>query len=223
MRPLGGRLRQYFLAGLISLAPLVITGWVLWQIYRLVDGFVRPWLERIPPLREVPGFFVTLGGLTIFLLLIVLVGVLMQNVFGVAVFGLLERWLRRIPVARVVFETTKQIGEVLLNPQRNAFQQVVIFTYPRPGLYSLGFVTSDDGRQELVSVFLPTTPNPTSGFLLLVPRREATVLPLSVEEGMRLVISGGALLTPAMARLLAEAASAKSGAVLPSEGSTEGP
>lgn len=200
------RLRQYFLAGLLSVAPLVITGWVLLQIYRLVDGVTRPWLERIVALRQVPGFILTLGGLTAFLLLILLAGVLMQNVFGVALFGLLERSLRRIPLLRVVFDTTKQIGEVVLNPQRNAFQKVVLFEYPRPRCWSIGFVTADDGRQELVAVFLATTPNPTSGFLLLLPRGELRMLPLSIEEGMRLVISGGALLTPDQARVLAAAA-----------------
>jgi uncharacterized membrane protein len=199
-------LRQYFLAGLLSVAPLVITGWVLLQIYRLVDGVTRPWLERIVALRQVPGFILTLGGLTAFLLLILLAGVLMQNVFGVALFGLLERSLRRIPLLRVVFDTTKQIGEVVLNPQRNAFQKVVLFEYPRPRCWSIGFVTADDGRQELVAVFLATTPNPTSGFLLLLPRGELRMLPLSIEEGMRLVISGGALLTPDQARVLAAAA-----------------
>ncbi len=200
------KLRQYFLAGLLSVAPLVITGWVLLQIYRLVDGVTRPWLERIVALRQVPGFILTLGGLTAFLLLILLAGVLMQNVFGVALFGLLERSLRRIPLLRVVFDTTKQIGEVVLNPQRNAFQKVVLFEYPRPCCWCIGFVTADDGRQEFVAVFLATTPNPTSGFLLLLPRGELRVLSLSVEEGMRLVISGGALLTPELARMLAAAA-----------------
>ncbi len=199
------RLRQYFLAGLLSVTPLVITGWVLLQIYRLVDGFTRPWLERIVALRQVPGFFLTLGGLIVFLLLILLAGALMQNVFGVALFGLVERSLRRIPLVRVVFDTTKQIGEVVLNPQRNAFQKVVLFEYPRRGCWSIGFVTADDGRQELVAVFLATTPNPTSGFLLLLPRAELRVLPLSIEEGVRLVISGGALLAPEQARALAAA------------------
>ena len=200
------RLRQYFLAGLLSVTPLVITGWVLLQIYRLVDGVTRPWLERIVALRQVPGFILTLGGLTAFLLLILLAGALMQNVFGVALFGLLERLLRRIPLLRIVFETTKQIGEIVLNPQRNAFQKVVLFEYPRLRCWSIGFVTADDGRQELVAVFLATTPNPTSGFLLLLPRGELRILPLSIEEGMRLVISGGALLTPEQARVLAVAA-----------------
>lgn len=200
-----GRLRQYFLAGLVSVAPLVIAGWVLLQIYRLVDGFTRPWLERIGALRQVPGFFLTLAGLAAFLLLILLAGALMQNVFGVALFGLLERVLRRIPLLRIVFDTTKQIGEVVLNPQRNAFQRVVIFEYPRARCWSIGFVTADDGRQELVPVFLATTPNPTSGFLLLMPRAELRVLSLTIADGMRLVISGGALLTSEQARVLAAA------------------
>ncbi|MHB8078650.1 MAG: DUF502 domain-containing protein [Candidatus Krumholzibacteriia bacterium] len=200
------KLRQYFLAGLLSVAPLVITGWVLLQIYRLVDGFTRPWLERIAALRQVPGFFLTLGGLAAFLLLILLAGILMQNVFGVALFGLVERWLRRVPLLRIVFDTTKQIGEVVLNPQRNAFQRVVLLEFPRSGCWSIGFITGDDGRQDLVAVFVATTPNPTSGFLLLLPRSQLRMLPLSIEEGVRLVVSGGALLTAEQARVLGAAA-----------------
>jgi len=204
------RIRQYLLAGLLSVAPLFITGWVLWQVYRLVDGFVRPWLEHIVALRAVPDFFLTLAGLAVLLLLLVAVGALAQNVFGVAALGLVERILRRIPLARVVFETTKQIGETLLSPQRNAFQHVALFEYPRRGIWSLGFVTADDGRQPLVAVFLPTTPNPTSGYLLLIPRAEVIRARLSVEEAMRLIISGGALLAPAQAAALAAASGAAS-------------
>ena len=199
------RLRQYFVAGLLSVAPLAITAWVLWQIYRLVDGFVRPWLERFAALQHVPGFFLTLAGVAVLVLLLILVGALTQNVFGVALLALVERWLRRVPVARVVFETTKQIGEALLGPQRHAFERVALFEYPRRGMHAIGFVTADDGRQDTVAVFLATTPNPTTGFLLLIQRTELRYLDLSIEEAMRLIISGGALLTPDQAQRLAAA------------------
>ncbi len=200
------RLRHYFLAGLVSVGPLVITGWVLLQIYRLVNGITQPWLTRIPALHAVPEFFLTLSGLTAFLLLILLAGVLVQNVFGVALFKFVESSLRRVPLARVVVDTTKQIGEVLLNPQRNAFHQVALIEYPRRDCFVLGFVTSDDGVQDLIAVFVSTPPNPATGLCLLLPRRDVVVLPLSVEEGLRLVVSGGALLSPAQAGILAAGA-----------------
>jgi uncharacterized membrane protein len=198
------KLRQYFLAGLISLAPLVITCWVLWQIYRLVNSFTRPWLVRITALQEVPGFLLTLSGLTAFLILILLAGVLVQNVFGVALFRFVERSMRRLPLARIVFDTTKQIGEVLLNPQRNAFQQVALIEYPRRDCFVIGFVTADDGVQDLIAVFVSTPPNPATGLCLMVPRRDVVVLPLTIEDGLRLVVSGGALLSASQARILAE-------------------
>ncbi len=198
------KLRQYFLAGLVSLAPLVITGWVLWQIYRLINRFTRPALARITALQDVPGFFLTLAGLAVFLILILLVGVLMQNVFGVALFRFVERSMRRLPLARIIFDTTKQIGEVLLNPQRNAFQQVALIEYPRRDCFVIGFVTADDGVQDLIAVFVSTPPNPATGLCLMVPRREVVVLPLSIEDGLRLVVSGGALLSSTQARVIAE-------------------
>lgn len=198
------KLRQYFLAGLVSLAPLVITGWVLWQIYRLVNSFTRPALARITALQEVPGFFLTLAGLTVFLVLILLAGVLVQNVFGVALFRFVERSMRRLPLARIIFDTTKQIGEVLLNPSRNAFQQVALIEYPRRDCFVIGFITADDGVQDLVAVFVSTPPNPATGLCLMVPRRDVVVLPLSIEDGLRLVVSGGALLSATQAGILAD-------------------
>jgi uncharacterized membrane protein len=196
------RLRQWFLAGLLWVAPLVITGWVLLQVYHLVDRTIRPLLDRIPALRALPGFFVTLAGVAAFLLLIMVAGVLAQNVFGVAMYAFLERTLRRVPFVRVIFDATKQIGEVLLNPRSNAFKRVVVFEWPRPGVWTFGFVTADDGAQDLVTVMLPTVPNPATGFILLLPRADIRVVPLSIEEGVRLVISGGTLLSSEQARAL---------------------
>lgn len=199
-------LRRWFLQGLITVAPLAITVWVVWQLYLLVERAVLPLLGRVPALQSVPGFFLTLAGAVTLALLIIAVGALAPNLIGAALLGLIERGLKRIPVVRAIFETVKQIGEVLLGDKRAAFQKVVLFEYPLAGCHSLGFVTADSGAGELVSVFLATTPNPTSGFLLLIPRRRLVVLPLTVEEGMRLVISGGALLSPEQQRRLSELA-----------------
>lgn len=199
------KLRYYFLAGLISVAPLAITAWVLLQIYKLVRKFTNPLLTHLPALQDsVPEFALTAAGLVVFTAVIVLLGVLARNVLGVAMFRFIENSLGRMPVARIIFETTKQIGEVLLNPQRNAFQQVVMIEYPRRDCFVLGFVTNDDGVQDLVAVFVSTPPNPATGLCLMVPRRDVVVLPLSIEDGLRLVVSGGALLSPAQARIIAE-------------------
>lgn len=198
-------LRRYFLTGLVAVAPLAITLWILWQFYKLINGAVRPVLGRIPGLVEViPEFFLTLIGLLVFVCLIMLIGRFTGNLVGAAFFGLVERLANRIPLVKSVFATTKQISAVFLGAQRSAFQKVALFQYPREGLYSLGFVTSDYPEHRLMTIFLPTTPNPTSGYLLLVPRDQLTLLDITVEEGIRLIISGGAVMARAEAEMLAE-------------------
>lgn len=198
-------IRQHFLTGLLAVTPLAVTGWILWRFYLLVDRTVRPWLEKIPGLSETyPDFVLTVLGFIAFLILIVLVGLFTRNLIGIAFFRLVEKLLNRIPVIKGIFTATKQISEVFLNNQRTAFQKVVLFEYPRRGLYSVGFMTQDDPQLEFLNVFLPTTPNPTSGYLLLVPRDQARILPLTVEEGIRLIISGGSVMTTLQGQKIAD-------------------
>jgi len=161
----------------------------------LVSATMGPWLARVPSLTETfPDFFLTLIGVGVVLVLIVLIGMLARNVIGVAFFRMLERFFTGIPVVKSVFSATKQIAEVFLQDRRTAFQEVVLFSYPRPGMYSLGFTTHEDLEADLVSVFLPTTPNPTSGYMLLVPLSDVRVLDIAVEEAIKLVVSGGAIM-----------------------------
>jgi len=196
-------LRRHFLTGLLAVTPLAVTLWILWRFYLLVDRTVRPWLEKIPALSDTyPDFFLTLIGVAAFLLLITLVGIFTRNLIGMALFGLMERGLNRIPIIKGIFAATKQISEVFLQDKRTAFKKVVMFEYPRRGIFSLGFVTNDDPQLALVNVFLPTTPNPTSGYLLMVPRDEARVLPLTIEEGIKLIISGGSVLDESQGRAI---------------------
>ena len=220
-------IRQYFLTGLLAVTPLAVTGWILWRFYLLVDHTLRPWLERIPGLGNTyPDFFLTLLGLVSFFLVIVLIGLFTRNLIGVAFFRLVERMLNKIPFIKGIFTATKQISEVFLKDQRTAFQKVILFEYPRRGLYSIGFVTYDDPALELLNVFLPTTPNPTSGYLLLVPRSQASIMPLTVEEGIRLIISGGSVMTLSQGqiieRLLPGCEVEAGGAPAPVDGTTVG-
>ncbi len=189
-------LRRHFLTGLLALAPLGITSWILWRFYVIVSVTMRPWLQRVPSLTETyPDFFLTLIGAGVVFCLIVLVGMFTRNVIGGAFFRMLEGFFTGIPVVKSVFSATKQIASVFLQDRRTAFQKVVLFSYPRSGMYSLGFTTHDSVDANLVSVFLPTTPNPTSGYMLLLPRSQVFELGLSVEEAIKLVVSGGAIMT----------------------------
>ncbi len=196
-------MRRHFLTGLLAMTPLAITSWILWRVYRLVSVWVRPWVEKVPGLGETyPEFVLTLIGLLVFMLGITLVGLFTRNLIGMAFFRLVERFFARIPVIKSVFSATKQLSEVFLQDRRTAFQKVVLFQYPREGLFSLGFVTRDAPGEKLVNVFLPTTPNPTSGYLLLVPRNEVQELDIQVEEAIKLIVSGGAIMTEHQAESL---------------------
>jgi len=193
-------LQRHFLTGLLSITPLVITTWILWRFYVLISSTMRPWLQRIPAVTETyPEFLLTFIGLVVFLLLITLVGLFTRNLIGIAFFRVLERFFEQIPVVKSVFSAIKQIAEVFLQDRRTAFQKVVLFAYPRQGLFSIGFVTRDEAENRLVNVFLPTAPNPTSGFMLLVPREELRELGIPVEEAIKLIVSGGSIMTAAQA------------------------
>lgn len=200
-----GFLKRHFLTGLLTIAPLAITLWVLWRFYELVSATMRPWLERLPALSAAyPDFFLTLLGFLVFMLLIVLIGVTMRSLFGLAVLRLVERAVEQIPVVKSMYSGTKQVAAVFLQDQRTAFQRVVLFEYPRPGLFSMGLVTRDEPQDPLVNIFLPTTPNPTSGFLLLVPREDVRPVNVTVEEAIKLIVSGGSVMTNEQARQIAE-------------------
>ncbi len=189
-------LRRHFLTGLLAITPLTITCWILWRIYNLLNARVQPLVEKVPGLGEsYPESVLTFIGLVVFLFAITLVGLFTRNLIGMAFFHLVERFFAKIPVVKSVFSATKQLSEVFLQDRRTAFQKVVLFQYPRKGLFSLGFVTRDEPGEMLVSVFLPTTPNPTSGYLLFVPRHDVQEMDILVEDAIKLIVSGGAIMT----------------------------
>jgi len=198
-------LRKHFLTGLLAMTPLVITSWILWRFYQIISATMRPWLARVPSLSDAyPEFFGTLVGVVVFVVLITLVGLFTRNLVGVAFFRLLEGFFQQIPVVKSLFSAVQQIANVFLQDQRKAFKEVAVFAYPRPGIYSLGFVTRDEAADDLVTVFLPTAPNPTSGYMLLVPRTEIRPVDIPIEEAIKLIVSGGSIMTEAQARLIQE-------------------
>jgi uncharacterized membrane protein len=196
-------LQRHFLTGLLAITPLAITSLILWRFYEFISARMRPLLERIPALSEAyPDFFLTIVGVLVFVLLITLVGMFTRNLIGVAFFRLLERFFKQIPVVKSLFSAVQQIASVFLQDQRKAFQKVVVIAYPRQGLYSLGFVTRDEAADEMVTVFLPTAPNPTSGYMLLVPRKDARQVDIPIEEAIKLIVSGGSIMSEAQSRLI---------------------
>ncbi|HJM48697.1 MAG TPA: DUF502 domain-containing protein [Alphaproteobacteria bacterium] len=197
------RLRYYFLAGFIVSAPLGITVLIAWEFIAFVDNQITP---LIPPAYNpesylpfsIPGL-----GLVVIFLVVTLIGFLTASILGRTIVGLGEQLVERMPVVRTVYGALKQIFETVLAQSSKSFRQVVLVEYPRRGLWAVAFVTSTTegeiahlSADELVNIFLPTTPNPTSGFLLFVPRRDLVGLEMTVEEGFKLIISGGIVTPP---------------------------
>jgi len=196
-------LRGYFLAGILITAPICITFYMAWLIVSWIDNKVTPLL---PPLYN-PETYLPFGvpglGLLIVCFVLTLIGALTAGILGRYWVRTSERILSRMPVIRSVYGAIKQIFETVLSHQSDAFREVVLFEYPRRGSWAIGFITGktegeiqDSTEDDVVNVFLPTTPNPTSGYLLFVPRRELVVLSMTVEEGIKMVVSGGIVTPP---------------------------
>ena len=188
------RLRTWFIAGLIVFLPVAITFSIIAWLFRIVDSFLG-WL--LPPLvgRPIPGV-----GLVASIFVIFVIGALATNVLGRRLVGFFEGLMLRIPLARSIYSATKSISASLFLHRRAAFRRPVLIEWPRPGMYTVGFVTGDTVGLPTgpgVNVFVVTTPNPTTGFLMLVPEAEALPLDMTVEEALRLVISGG-IVSPAL-------------------------
>jgi uncharacterized membrane protein len=196
-------LRGYFLAGILITAPIGITFYFAWLIIGWVDSKVTPLL---PPLYN-PENYLPFGvpglGLLVIALVLTLIGWLTAGIMGRLWVRITENLLSRMPVIRSVYGAIKQIFETVLSNQSDAFREVVLFEYPRRGAWAMGFITGktegeiqDSTEDEVVNVFLPTTPNPTSGYLLFLPKRELVVLSMTVEEGIKMVVSGGIVTPP---------------------------
>lgn len=192
------RLRNYFLTGLVVAAPVTITAVLIMWFVDLIDAWFTPMI----PARYRPEQYldVTIPGLGVLMAVVLLtvLGALTANLFGRTVVGYGERLVGRMPLVRNIYGALKQIFETVVTQSQQSFRDVALIEYPRRGLYSIAFVTTVTkgeiqyrADEEIVSVFLPTTPNPTSGFLLFVPRKDIIVLDMSVEDAAKMVISAG--------------------------------
>ncbi len=196
---IAGRIRNYFLTGLVVAGPLAVTAWLIWSFINWVDDFVRP---IIPPLYRpetylpwpIPG-----TGLVIAIVALTLLGFLTANLVGRSLVELGEGLLNRMPIVRPIYKTMKQIFETLFSKTGSSFRQVALVEFPAPGMWSLVFLSQPPSGDlvdklppgEHVSAFLPCTPNPTTGFFFFVLRKDLVVLDISVENAMTLLISAG--------------------------------
>ena len=192
-------LRNSFFAGLLVVLPVAASVLILVGVFRWVTDFMLPASLRqqmLTPLYR-------LVALVTFIAFTMLVGWITRLVVGKRMVAMVEDLIGRVPLLNKTYGFMKEISQTLLASKRTVFQRVVLVQFPRPGLYSVGFVTSEtEGeaqektKETVINVFVPTTPNPTSGFLILVPREQLIDLEMSVAEGMKLVISGGAVVPP---------------------------
>jgi uncharacterized membrane protein len=192
-----GELRAAFVRGVAVIIPLGLTYWFFSALLNAIDGILSPLLEQVLG-RRIPGL-----GFISMMLLILLVGLLSRNIAGRVLFSWFENLLKQIPVVRAVYGAIKDLVSALgVGGKGKSFREVVLVEYPRPGLYTLAFVTnempyvaSNNAQTDFVNVYIPNPPNPTSGVLILVPKEQAVKVNLSIEQGLKLVLSGG-IVTP---------------------------
>lgn len=197
-----GKLRNYFLAGILVTAPISITIYVTWGFLKFLDHKITPFI----PIQYNPNTYLPVDvpglGLIIAVLFFITIGWFTRNFMGRLLIRISEYVVHRLPVISNIYGALKQIFETVMATQSDAFKEVVMFEYPRKGMWVIGFVTGRTKGEvqtltdmQTVNVFLPTTPNPTSGFLLFIPKKDLTFMKMSVEEGIKMIVSGG-IITP---------------------------
>jgi len=183
------------ITGIVVILPSVVTIWVLWGLFNFIDGLA----QKIPGhLPGIPGI-----GVVIFLAVILCVGIFATNVIGKRIIARAENAMARIPLANKIYGAVRQMSAVVLGTDKSLFSKVVLVEYPRKGIFSIGFITTENGGEidyrtskQTMGVFVPTTPNPTSGLFVFVPVEELIFLDMSTEDGVKIVISGGVVNPP---------------------------
>ncbi|RLA33194.1 MAG: hypothetical protein DRR11_06150 [Gammaproteobacteria bacterium] len=191
------RLRRYIVAGILVWLPIGVTVFLLRILVGMLDQSLLLIPEQYRP-EELIGFAIPGLGLLLTLLILLITGVLAANIVGRSMVGLWESMLERIPVVRSVYSAAKNFAEIVFSDSSQSFKKVLLIEYPRKGLYSLAFQTSSQlgevqGRtgEKVICAFVPTTPNPTSGLIIIVPRKDVIELDMDVDEALKMIISLG--------------------------------
>lgn len=182
------KLLSMFFAGLAVLLPVAISLYLVWWLFVQIDGILAPLLVKFFG-RTIPG-----AGFLLTIIMIIMVGFMATNLIGRKLFLWSEQILLKIPLLGKIYSTVKRITRAFFSPGKKSFRQVVLVEFPRTGAYSLGFITNDEFpfvEEDTYSVFVPTTPNPTSGFFIVVPQNQVKILDISVEQGIEMLMSAG--------------------------------
>lgn len=193
-------LRASFLTGIVVIAPVGLTVWLIWTLVGWVDGFVLPLIPYDFQPEKYIGINLRGVGVIIFLLFTIVVGWIAKGLIGKSLINLAESLVDRMPIVRSIYSGVKQIAETVFAQSERSFEKACLIEYPRKGIWAIGFISTTARGEvstraatagDLLSVFVPTTPNPTSGFLLFFPREDVIELDMSVEDAAKLVISAG--------------------------------
>jgi uncharacterized membrane protein len=190
-------MKKYFITGLLVLVPLFITLWVLTSLIGMMDQSLlllpESWRPKAQLGLEIPGM-----GALLTLLIIFATGLIATNFFGMQVILLWESLLTRVPVVKSIYSSVKQVSDTLFSDSGNAFRQAVLVQFPRDGAWTIAFITGTPGgdvanhlQGDFVSVYVPTTPNPTGGYFLMLPRESVVTLDMTVDEALKYIISMG--------------------------------
>src|SRR6201988_2203531 len=195
-----GRLRNYFLTGLIVAGPVAITLWLTWWFVTWVDGLVRPFVPLVYRPETYLPFGVPGSGLVVAVIALTLLGFLTANLIGRTLVDIGERFLGRIPAVRAIYRAMKQVFETLFSGQGSSFRRVGLVEFPSPGMWSIVLISqppsaavarSLPGQEEHISLFLPCAPNPTTGFFFYVPKSKVIEVDMSAEDAATLIMSAG--------------------------------
>ena len=206
--------QTHLVRGLLIALPAIITLWLLRILFSAVSGNVTPWVVKALAAGGVPWvndwhirFVVPVIGLILTLLLIYLIGLIATNLLGKRILSWFERGVLKIPLVKSIYGGARQLLDAFGSAGAGTFSRVVVVEYPRAGVFTVGFVTNEvrvempsaGGITRSIMVFLPTTPNPTSGWLAIVPEKDVIDFDLSIEEGLKLIVSGGIVAPPGLA------------------------
>lgn len=191
-------LRRQFLSGMLVVVPLILTYVVLRFLFETIDGILSPYIEKFLN-YSIPGL-----GIIATILIIILTGFFVRSIVGASIYKHGDNLLTKLPIVRIFYLAAKKLIEAMALPGSKAFREVVMFEYPRRGIWVVGFLTSkikfvngsENQQMELVGVFVPSTPTPISGFVIFAPREDVVTLDMTVEAGLKLLVSGGIIAPP---------------------------
>ncbi len=200
-------IKRSLLTGTLIIGPVMVTAYLLWKSFIFIDGILSTVVNKslfyIFDLEFLSEYSIPGLGFITLILILGITGFLTRHVFGQNLVKKMQGFMNKIPLVNRVYKAIQQISDAVLSGRQEVFKSAVLIEYPRPGLHSIAITTTSNGgvvqeslNKDLISVFVPTTPNPTSGFLLFVPRDEVTPLNISVEDALKLIISGGTVSSP---------------------------